>query len=93
VEEVPRKVLTRGIKVWWPEEGDRGEGATSRRAVELRSALDEMRREREMTDGSHDHPNKYLGTAGRIVRRPLADCPRGGCYTTAGTAHERREQK
>ena len=26
VEEVPGKVLARGIEVWWPEEGDRREG-------------------------------------------------------------------
>ena len=35
-------------------------GATSRRAVELRSALDEMRRKRELTSGSHIRPDKYL---------------------------------
>ena len=28
VEEVPRKVLARGIEVWWPEEGDRQKGET-----------------------------------------------------------------
>ena len=27
------------------------------------------------------HPDKYLGDASRTVRRHLADCPRGGCYT------------
>jgi len=60
VEEGLGKVLTQGIELGWPEEGDRGEGATSRRAVELRSALDEMRRKRELTSGSHIHPDKYL---------------------------------
>ena len=54
------KVLTQGIELGWPEEGDRGEGATLRRAVELRSALDEMRRKRERTSGSHIRPDKYL---------------------------------
>ena len=34
-----------------------------------------------MTGGSHDHPDKYLGDASRTVRRHLADCPRGGCYS------------
>ena len=29
VEEVLRKVLARGIEVWWPEEGDRRKGATA----------------------------------------------------------------
>ena len=33
VEERLGKVLTQGIKLGWPEKGDRGEGATSRRAV------------------------------------------------------------
>jgi len=33
VEEGLGKVLTQGIKLGWPEKGDRGEGATSRRAV------------------------------------------------------------
>ena len=51
------------------------------RELELRSALDEMRRKRELTSGSHIHPDKYLGDAWRTVRRPLADCPRGGCYS------------
>ena len=60
MEEGLGKVLTQGIEVGWPEEGDRGEGATSRRAVELRSALDEMRRKRELTSGSHIRPDKYL---------------------------------
>ena len=26
VEEVPRKVLARGIEVWWSEEGNHGRG-------------------------------------------------------------------
>ena len=60
VEEGLGKVLTQGIELGWPEEGDRGEGATSRRAVELCSALDEMRRKRELTSGSHIRPDKYL---------------------------------
>ena len=33
VEEGLGKVLTQGIKLGWPEKGDRGERATSRRAV------------------------------------------------------------
>ena len=53
-------------------------GAGGARELELRSALDEVRRKREMTSGSHDYPDKYLGDAWRTVRRPLADCPRGG---------------
>ena len=60
MEEGLGKVLTQGIELGWPEEGDRGEGATSRRAVELRSALDAMRRKRELTSGSHNRPDKYL---------------------------------
>jgi len=80
VEGVPRKVPARGIEVRWSEEGDRRKGATMARELELRSALDEMRRKRKMTSGSHTHPDKYLGDAWRTVRRPLADCPRGGCY-------------
>ena len=54
------EVLTQGIELGWPEEEDRGKGATSRRAVELCSALDEMRRKRELTSGSHIRPAKYL---------------------------------
>jgi hypothetical protein len=51
VEEVPGKVLARGIEVWWPEEGDRRKGATAARADELRSSLVEvgMRKEEMMT--------------------------------------------
>ena len=51
VEEMPRTVPARGIGVWWPEEGDRREGTTTARALGLRSALDEVRRMREMTSG------------------------------------------
>ena len=40
------KVLTQVIEVGWPEEGDRRKGATTARALELRSALDEVRRKR-----------------------------------------------
>ena len=68
VEEVPRKVLARGIEVWWPEERDRRKGAPTGRAHELRSALGEVRRKRGMTGGSHVHPGKYLGVAWRTVR-------------------------
>ena len=50
------------------------------RELELRSALDEMRRKRELTSGSHVHPDKYLDDASRTVRRPRADCPRVRCY-------------
>ena len=57
-----------GIKVWWAEEGDRRKGETTARALELRSALDGVRRKRGMTGGSHDHPDKYLGVAWRTVR-------------------------
>jgi hypothetical protein len=46
VEGVPRKVPARGIRVWWPGEGDRREGTTTVRALGLRSALDEVRRKR-----------------------------------------------
>ena len=63
MEEVPRKVPARGIKVWLPEEGDRRKGVATVRELELRSALDEMRRKRGMTGESHDHPDKYLGAA------------------------------
>ena len=61
VEEVPGKVLTRGIKVWWPEEGDRWKGATAARALERSSPLVVVWRRREdMTGGSHNQ-DKYLG--------------------------------
>ena len=46
LEEGLGKVLTQGIELGWPEEGDRGEGATSRRAVELRSFRDGVSRGR-----------------------------------------------
>jgi len=46
VEEGLGKVLTQGIELGWPEEGDRGEGATSRRAIELRSFRDGVSRGR-----------------------------------------------
>ena len=51
VEVVLGKVLSRGIEVWWPEEGDRRKGATAGRADELRSSLGEvgMRKEEMMT--------------------------------------------
>ena len=39
VEEVPGKVLARGIEIWWPEEGDRRKGATAVRALERSSSL------------------------------------------------------
>ena len=68
MEEVPRKVSARGIGIWWPEEGDRRKGATMAWELELRSTLDEVRRKREMTSGSHTHPDKYLGDAWRTVR-------------------------
>jgi len=60
VEEVLGKVLTQGIELGWPEKGDRGERATSRRAVWRRSVLDEMRKEEDLTSGSHIRPDKYL---------------------------------
>ena len=68
MEEVPRKVPARGIEVWWAKEGDRRKRAPVARELELRSALDEMRRKRELTSGSHIHPDKYLGDAWRTVR-------------------------
>ena len=52
VEEVLGKVLTRGIEVWWPEEGDRRKEATVERADEFRSSLVEVgMRKEEMTTG------------------------------------------
>ena len=39
VEEVPRKVLARGIELWWPEEGDRRKGAMAARALGRSSSL------------------------------------------------------
>src|SRR6185369_11500007 len=49
------------------------EGATT--ALSLRSALDEMRRKRGMTSGSHAHLDKYLVDAWRTVCRSRADYP------------------
>ena len=46
VEEVLGKVLAQGIEIWWPEKGDRREGATVERADELRSSLVDVRRKR-----------------------------------------------
>ena len=61
IEEVLGKVLAQGIEIWWPEKGDRREGATVERADELRSSLvDVRRRKEEMTGGSHKE-EKYLG--------------------------------
>ena len=52
MEEVLWKVLTRGIEVWLPEEGDRRKEATAARADELRSSLVEVgMRKEEMTTG------------------------------------------
>ena len=77
VEEVPGKVLARGIEVWWPEEGDRRKEATAARADELRSSLVDVRRKNEeMTGGYHNQINIWV-LSGRTVRRPRADCPRG----------------
>ena len=45
MEEVLGKVLAQGIKVWWPEEGDRRKGATTGRVDELRSSLIDGRKE------------------------------------------------
>ena len=53
VEEVLGKMLTQGIEVWWPEEGDRRKGATAERADERSSSLIAGgRRKEEMTTGS-----------------------------------------
>jgi hypothetical protein len=57
VEEVPGKVLARGIEVWCPEEGDRRKGATTARALELRLTLDEVRRKRR-NDRRVPHPSR-----------------------------------
>ena len=70
VEEVPGKVLARGIEVWWPEEGDQRKGATAARALERSSPLVVVRRRREdMTGGSHNQ-DKYLGVT-MMDRPPL----------------------
>jgi len=58
MEEVLGKVLAQGIEIWWPEEGDRREGATVERADELHSSLiDGTRRKEEMTTGTHNQKN------------------------------------
>ena len=57
VEEVPGKVLARGIEVWLPEEGDQRKGATTARTLELHSALDEVRRKRR-NDRRVPHPSR-----------------------------------
>ena len=67
VEEVPGKVLVRGIEVWWPEEGDRREGVTAARALERSSPLVVVRRREDMIDGSHNQ-DKYLGVT--LANRP-----------------------
>ena len=70
VEEVLGKMLAQGIEVWWPEEGDRREGATVERADELRSSLVDVRRKKEkMTGGSHNQINIWV-LPGRTFRRP-----------------------
>ena len=69
---MPRKVPARGIEVRWPEEGDRqGGGAVGVRARAPLGSGRKVRRKRELTSGSHIHPDKYLGDAWRTVRRPL----------------------
>ena len=68
VEEVPGKVLARGIEVWWPEEGDQRKGATTARALERSSPLVVVRRRREDMKGRSHNQDKYLGVT-------LADCP------------------
>ena len=74
LEEVLGKVLTRGIEVWWPEEGDRRKGATVGPADE-RSLLD-VRRKEDMTVGFHKEV-KYLGGIW-ADRPPLQSGPSGG---------------
>jgi len=44
VEELPGKVLARGIEVWWPEEGDRRKGVTVARAELASGRREEKRR-------------------------------------------------
>ena len=46
MEEVLGKVLVRGIEIWWPEEGDRWRRGDDGASARLRSALDEVRREK-----------------------------------------------
>ena len=61
VEEVLGKVLAQGIEIWWPEEGDRREGATVERADEFRSSLiDGMRRREDMTTRAHNQINIWV---------------------------------
>ena len=80
MEEVLGKVLAQGIEIWWPEEGDRKEGATVERVDELRSSLiDGMRRKEEMTTGTHNQINIWV-LPGRTVRHSRADRPEAGCY-------------
>ena len=80
VEEVLGKVLAQGIEIWWPEEGDRREGATVERADELRSTLiDGMRRKEEMTTGAHNQINIWV-LPGRTVHHSRSDHPGAGCY-------------
>ena len=84
LEEVLWKVLTRGIEVWWPEEGDRWKEATAARADELRSSLVVVRRKKnEMTGGSYIPINIWV-LPGRTVRRSRVDCPRGWMLHQAG---------
>ena len=68
MEEVPGKVLARGIEVWWPEEGDRWKGAMVARALDRSSPLVVVRRRREDMTGRSHNQDKYLGVT-------LADCP------------------
>ena len=79
----------RGCRGTFPHEESRfggrrreieGKGKPAGRAHELRSTLDGVRRKRDMTSGSHIHPDKYLGDARWTVRGSRADCPRGRCY-------------
>ena len=60
---MPRKVPAQGIEVRWPEEGNLRKGATMAQELELRSALVEVWRKREMSSESHTPPDKYLGDA------------------------------
>ena len=82
VEEVLGKMLAQGIEVWWPEEGDRREGATVERADELHSSLiDGMRRKEEMSTETHNQKNIWM-LSGWTVRRSRADRPKfPRCYT------------
>ena len=58
VEEVLGKMLTQGIEVWWPEEGDRRKGTTAERAELVSGRWDEE-------EGGYDNRgpqlDKYLG--------------------------------